>query len=124
MSRRRKRVKPASRASDSAVAGVMPRVPRPAPPGSDSADDRHESTLMPYIIDAIGFFSAFSAKDSWALMSTSSQAPSSDSAPRLAAAMPAGSVLLYRQSNGPTRSALSSAGRGDGRGDWGGKSGV
>src|SRR3546814_15629425 len=81
MSSRRKRVKPASRASDSAVAGVMPRVPRPAPPGSDSADDRHESTLMPYIIDAIGFFSAFSAKDSWALLSTSSQAPSSERAP-------------------------------------------
>ena len=36
-------------------------MPSPAPPGSDSADDMHDSTLMPYISGAIGFFSTFSA---------------------------------------------------------------
>ena len=31
-------------------------MPSPAPSGVDSADDMHDSTLMPYISDAIGFF--------------------------------------------------------------------
>jgi hypothetical protein len=36
-------------------------VPRPAPPGADMADDMHESTLMPYMSGAIGFFCALRA---------------------------------------------------------------
>ena len=51
-------------------------MPSPAPSGADIADDMHDSTLMPYISDAIGFFSAFIANVSCALMSTSSQVPS------------------------------------------------
>ena len=53
-----------------------PSVPSPAPPGSDRADAMHDITDMPYIIDAIGFFSAFSVTDSRAWMSTSSHDPS------------------------------------------------
>ena len=58
-----------------AVVAERPSVPRPAPPGADMADDMHESTLIPYMSGAIGFFCALSAKVSWALMSTSSHVP-------------------------------------------------
>ena len=48
----------------------------------------HESTLMPYISDAIGFWPTFSANVSWALMSTSSHVPSSRSEARMASHHP------------------------------------
>ena len=55
----------------------MPSVPRPAPPGSDSAEDMQLITLVPYMSVAIGFRSTFSANVSYALMSATSQVPSS-----------------------------------------------
>ena len=38
-----------------------PSVPRPSPPGSESADDMQVSTEMPYISAAIGFFATFAS---------------------------------------------------------------
>ena len=72
------------RAMDSAVISESQMVPRPAPSGVDSADDMHDNTLMPYISDAMGFFSAFIANVSWALISTNSHTPSSRSDARIA----------------------------------------
>ena len=51
--------------------------PGPAPPGSDSAEDRHDSTDTPYMSAVMGFLATFSAYESRALMSTSSHVPSS-----------------------------------------------
>ncbi len=72
-------MKPAARAISSAVVADSPSVPRPAPSGDDIADDMQDSTLMPYMSEAMGFLVAFKAKVSCALMSTSSQTPSSAS---------------------------------------------
>ena len=80
MASRRKRVNPATSAIALAFDSGSPRVPRPAPPGSDSADERHDITETPYMSVATGVLATFSAEASLALMSTSSQVPSSRSA--------------------------------------------
>ena len=54
-------MKPADSAISVARRSDMPRVPRPAPPASDSAEDMQLSTLVPYISAAIGLRSTFSA---------------------------------------------------------------
>src|SRR4029453_14904503 len=38
-----------------------PGVPRPSPPGSESADDLHVSTEVPYISAAIGLWRTFAS---------------------------------------------------------------
>ena len=82
--------KPADFAIASALLADSPRVPSPAPPGEDIADDMHDNTLMPYINGAIGFFCAFRANVSWALMSTSNQVPFGLIALRMACIISAG----------------------------------
>ena len=81
---------PADLAMDSALPAESPRVPRPAPPGDDIAEDMHDNTLMPYINGAIGFFCAFKENVSWALISTSNHVPFGFSAARMACIISAG----------------------------------
>ena len=81
---------PADLAIDSALLADNPRVPSPAPSGEDIADDMHDNTLMPYINGAIGFFCAFKANVSCALMSTSNHVPFGFSAARMACIISAG----------------------------------
>ena len=109
---------PASRAIASAFAGGRPSVPRPAPPGADSADDMHENTLIPYISGAIGFLAMFCSNVSRALMSTSNHVPSSRSAARMACITSCGCVMSWMQSNVVTRSSEPSVGSGSSRGSW------
>ena len=107
---RRKRVKPAVSTSARTRDSLSPSVPNPAPPGSESALDMHDSTLMPYIIAVIGFLATFCSKLSSALISAISHTPSGPSARRIAPAIAAGSVMSCRQSKVLTKSSEPSSG--------------
>jgi hypothetical protein len=93
-------------------------VPSPAPSGADIADDMHDNTLIPYISDAIGFFSAFNANASCALMSTSSRVPSGAIARRSACIISNGWVMSWMQSKVVINPMDSSSGSGSLRGSW------
>jgi hypothetical protein len=49
-------LKPPSAHIRLATSQLKPTVPKPAPPGSDNADDMHVATENPYIIASSGFF--------------------------------------------------------------------
>ncbi|TFH14535.1 MAG: hypothetical protein E4H05_09350, partial [Acidimicrobiales bacterium] len=70
----------------------------------------HDSTLMPYISGAIGFFRTFSANVSRPLMSTSSHVPAGASAAPMASIISCGWVMSWMQSKVVTKSTEWSSG--------------